>query len=711
MIATSLRHAVRFRAARGVLRVLCVLALAAPSGTSPAVATDEKAITVASAVRDLPADLKTPDRHALIIGAGAFLDDRIPGLPPCARDARALHRVLTDASAGLFPPGNVTMLLDDRATQVNVKDALDRLARRVGKNDLVVVFFSGHGAADQRDRSYWVMHDTRIDKLRATALPESDITELLAQIRTTRLVTFIDACFSAATANLKPTKSLVDLARIYPQFSGAGRVLISASAGDQLSLVINDEEHPGRGHSAFTWHLVEGLGGAGDANADGVVTVSEVWGYVKDRTELTSRREGGNQQPQFKGQIGSRFLLTVSEHNLLERARQKQASTSMTQQRVQTLIDLLSEKKITAQQFSDGRRLLEEVEANLSDVQKGRRQAYCDLADGKLRPDYLDSVLSSISPMPAPPAPPPTDAAPPPAAPVRPATFTNWVGMRMIYIAPGSFQMGSSLSAQEVERRFGGEVKWYEDEHPRHAARLTSGFHMASHEVTRGQFARFVAAADYKTEAETGDGAYRWVGDEWQKDANTNWRNTGFAQTDDHPVVCVSWNDATAFCRWLGRQEGREYRLPTEAEWEFACRAAGQSVFPWGDDPDAGAGWANAADQAAKRVFSNWAVFNWDDGHVYTAPVGSFRANAWGLHDMTGNVSEWCADWYGNYPAGAVIDPTGSPSGQSRVLRGGSWFHDPWYCRAAARRGGAPGYRCDLIGFRVVCSVRPGFAR
>jgi formylglycine-generating enzyme required for sulfatase activity len=138
-------------------------------------------------------------------------------------------------------------------------------------------------------------------------------------------------------------------------------------------------------------------------------------------------------------------------------------------------------------------------------------------------------------------------------------------------------------------------------------------------------------------------------------------------------------------------------------EWEYACRAGTQSAYFWGDDPDAGKGFANCADLTAKAHFSNWPVFNWSDGFVFTSPVGSFKPNAWGLYDMVGNAWEWCADDYAPYREGDAVDPVGklpSNSDPSRCLRGGSWGNNPRLCRSACRYGNAPGSSYGIVGFR-----------
>ena len=143
--------------------------------------------------------------------------------------------------------------------------------------------------------------------------------------------------------------------------------------------------------------------------------------------------------------------------------------------------------------------------------------------------------------------------------------------------------------------------------------------------------------------------------------------------------------------------------LPTEAQWEYACRAGTTTAFPWGDSPDYGSGWANAADVSLKKKLTaaDWEFFSWDDGFVFTSPAGHFQANALGLYDMNGNVCQWCQDWYGEYKKGAATDPAGPETGGLRVQRGGSWYNPPSNCRSAFRRKCDPDKRYDDDGFRV----------
>jgi sulfatase modifying factor 1 len=279
------------------------------------------------------------------------------------------------------------------------------------------------------------------------------------------------------------------------------------------------------------------------------------------------------------------------------------------------------------------------------------------------------------------------------------------IGMEFVEIPGGEFWMGLEMPPDEAAARFGGAADWYVNEQPRHRVRLTRGFWLGMTHVTRGQFARFVSESGYVTEAEKEGFAQTWNGMKFEKTAGRCWRDVGFEQTDDHPAVCVSYADATAFCEWLSAWERKRCRLPSEAEWEYAYRAGTAGAYPWGDDPNAGGGWANAADQTAKETYPEWNVFGWADGFVFTSPVGTFRPNAWGLFDMAGNAWEWCADWFGVYGAEDVVDPTGPATGEKRVLRGGSWFGAPLSCRAAYRSRVKENYRGSNAGFRVAMDL------
>jgi formylglycine-generating enzyme required for sulfatase activity len=278
-----------------------------------------------------------------------------------------------------------------------------------------------------------------------------------------------------------------------------------------------------------------------------------------------------------------------------------------------------------------------------------------------------------------------------------PKEMTNSIGMKFALIKAGEFLMGSpdtDKDAADVEK-------------PQHRVRITRPFYLGVHEVTRGQFRRFVDEAGYQTEAEKdGKGGYGWNEDtkKFEQNPRFTWREAGFEQTDEHPVVNVIWNDAVAFAEWLSRKEGKSYRLPTEAEWEYACRAGTTTRFVCGDDPEGLAEVGNVADGTAKAKYPNWKeTIAAQDGFVYTAPVGRYRPNAWGLYDMHGNVWEWCWDWYGKdfYKSARVVDPAGPLRASARVIRGGGWGEYPRRCRSADRGRSVPGFRSFNLGFRL----------
>ena len=277
-----------------------------------------------------------------------------------------------------------------------------------------------------------------------------------------------------------------------------------------------------------------------------------------------------------------------------------------------------------------------------------------------------------------------------------PSLITNSLGMNFTLIKAGEFQMGSPETDKDAE----------DDEKPQHRVRITRPFYLGVHEVTRGQFRRFVDDSGYQTEAEKdGKGGRGWneAANKFEQNPRYTWREAGFEQTDLHPVVNVSWNDAVAFAEWLGKKEGKTYRLPTEAEWEYACRAGTTTRYFCGDDPEGLAEVGNIADATAREKYPDWNAIAARDGFVYTSPVGRYRPNAWGLHDMHGNVWEWCWDWYGKdfYKASRVDDPAGPLEAAGRVIRGGGWSGSPRDCRSADRSWYAPVGRFSSLGCRL----------
>lgn len=271
----------------------------------------------------------------------------------------------------------------------------------------------------------------------------------------------------------------------------------------------------------------------------------------------------------------------------------------------------------------------------------------------------------------------------------------------LIRVTPGEFVMGSQSTAESGPSS--------DCERPAHTVQLTRGFQISRCEISVAQFREFVDSTDYVTEAEQNGLGSRGLDvktGELVPKPDLVWRSPGFFQTDAHPVVCVSWNDAQEYCRWLSGISGRNCRLPTEAEWEYCCRAGSTTTFSTGNAAESLEASANCGDQSltnACRFATEVAARN--DKFPFTNSVGNYKANAFGLHDLHGNVEEWCSDWYdcGYYPKSPETDPAGPVEpATTRVVRGGSWYSDPMSCRSAARHESAPTTASTTTGFRVV---------
>jgi formylglycine-generating enzyme required for sulfatase activity len=266
----------------------------------------------------------------------------------------------------------------------------------------------------------------------------------------------------------------------------------------------------------------------------------------------------------------------------------------------------------------------------------------------------------------------------------------------MVLIRGGTFQMGSN----------DGES----DEKPVHSVTL-SDFYLSKYEVTVAEFRTFVEASGYRTDAEKEGSSRAYEDGKWVDKAGRNWRHDpeGNSANDKHPVINVSWNDATEYCKWLSQKTGKTYRLPTEAEWEYAAgNGSRHTKYSWGNGYPVGKNGGNVADETGASKF-NWAknasniFLNYADGFASTAPIGSFNPNDFGLYDMTGNVWEWCSDWYGSdyYKSSPSQDPAGPASDSLRVVRGGAWLFYPQYCRVANRVNSIPDHRYNYVGFRL----------
>ena len=264
---------------------------------------------------------------------------------------------------------------------------------------------------------------------------------------------------------------------------------------------------------------------------------------------------------------------------------------------------------------------------------------------------------------------------------------TKVLGIEWVEIPAGEFNMGTRRARRK-------------DEKPIHPVYLDTCY-ISKKEVTRGQFKTFVKDTGYTTDAEKMGVARVYSNYEWQDKNGANWWRPYFSQTDNHPVVLVSWNDAEEFCKWLSRKTGKNIHLPTEAQWEKAARGSDGRKYPWGNSKLDGSK-LNFADSNTRFKRSK---FNINDGYKFTAPVGSYPqgASPYDVFDMAGNVDEWCSDWYSYnyYSSSPRNNPTGPSSGYRRVFRGGSWVSDAFNIRCACRGSADPSWPVPIIGFRL----------
>ena len=271
----------------------------------------------------------------------------------------------------------------------------------------------------------------------------------------------------------------------------------------------------------------------------------------------------------------------------------------------------------------------------------------------------------------------------------QPKTITNSIGMKLVLIPKGSFTMGSPVTEAGSD-----------DDERQHEVTISKDYYLGVFEVTQVQYKKLMALnpsyfqgdkVAVKVPAEKHPNTGRTI-----EDAKIIPRDSS-----NYPVDSVTWDDAVLFCKRLSnlseeKKAGRVYRLPTEAEWEYACRAGSKTIYSFGDSKSSLGDYAWYSRNTKQRN---------SDGRTY--PVGQKKPNAWGLYDMHGNVSEWCQDWYGDYPRSAVTDPVGPASGRDRVLRGGNWGgggSDRCKCRTANRSHAPPSYNSAGFsnGFRVV---------
>ncbi len=627
--------------------------------------------------------------HALIVGLSSYG----PGwssLPGVRRDVVAVQQVLERHGF------SVEVAMDLTATEL--QHTFRRFVDQHGQHpeNRLLFYYAGHGYTMRQaygaELGYIVPTNApnpHFDStgFRSRAMDMNQIASLARRIQSKHALFVFDACFAgkifaSARGALEPIR--------YKTSQPVRQFITSGSA---------DEEVPDE--SLFRSLFVTGLEGAADISGDGYVTGLELGMYLQDQVITYS---GESQHPQYGKLIDpilsqGDFVFVLPEARLQPLRPTDRVSIDSLAYRLRrqqeharaTWIHSMDSAFAQAGRHDTDARLqpafkIESWHRFLTDYGTDVRDTTRDdslRAKARTRMTYWREHLK-----------------------MQPALFRNLTGMSFVYVPPGHFTMGSNTGSA--------------DERPAHDVTISRGFFMGQHEVTRAQFRAFAEATGYRTTAERTGGCH--VFDEkrsrqagrsaFRKEPTASWRTAhGGPQ---HPVVCISWMDAQAFIAWLNSlEEGTPYRLPTEAEWEYAACARGSvrgvsNARPADLQPAALHRVANYADRNFRAFGLPWADAIHSDGFAYTAPVGNLEPNAWGLYDMLGNVWEWVADWYDAdaYSRASIQDPQGPLTGTNRGLRGGSWAQLPAHVRPSNRHRDGPGSASVTIGFRVVRTER-----
>ena len=556
-------------------------------------------------------------------------------------DARALAKVLETAGF------TVSLLLDqDRA---GMQAGLRRFKSTLTGGDEAVFFYAGHGV-ELGGINYLLPTDIRDDnddQLQDDAVPLQRVLGLLLEQKPRFSLVIIDACrddpFRGKGRNVG-TRGLV------PTTVANGQMVIySAGAGQRALDRLGDSDSSPNG--VFTRVLVREIERGG-------VPVHEVVRSVRQQVARLAGSVGHEQVPAFYDQAIGDFYFKRGEQGAPDTGKKGTGEGAFEQ-------DL----------WRDASRLdtMEAYDAYLDAYPAGRFSPMARAAKKKLE------TLKGQAPQ-------STSRDEFPAGRV----FRDCADCPDVVVIPGgSFEMGSPPK----------EDGHTSSEEPVHLVRV-GRFGMGMTEITRGQFRRFVKASGHVA----AKGCSVYAAKAWKVDAARSWESPGYEQTDDHPVACVNRDDAQAYVTWLSRTTGKDYRLPGEAEWEYAARAGTRGARYWGDGDADACRYANVSDAAAKRKGSAWTAFSCDDGFAETAPVGSFPGNAFGLRDMLGNIGELTQDCYVDTYAAAPTD--GSAVSQAGcggyAVRGGTWRDFfPSFTRSAFRSKVASTDRSYYLGFRV----------
>ncbi|MEZ4771793.1 MAG: SUMF1/EgtB/PvdO family nonheme iron enzyme [Bacteroidia bacterium] len=639
--------------------------------------------------------------HLLVIGIDEYKHH--PRLNNARRDAETFRDILLDRYQ--FEKENVTEVFDEQATLRNILIALGNLEQKLTPTDNLVIYFSGHGSMNRRKtQGFWVPAEA--EKHEADYIANDRVRAILGDMEAHHIYLIVDACFSGSMI-LRSADTATQLLEQYP----SRRVLTSGRQQEAVS-----DGRPGD-HSPFFSCIRQQL----LQPSGGVISALELENHVINNTPRSAFQLPEAAMIFGIGDQSGKFVFYPKKDETRDWEEvKKENSVHAYKQYIQTYpngrfvedalwaIAQLKDDKPGYRKYIDqypAGKYAREALARMDYIdQRDRfelakrrgeaalRQFLLDFSDGPFAEKTREEIARIVEAEKV-----VKDETPEKYFENSPIHSIDSLSLpKMVQIPAGTFYMGSNE----------GES----DEKPVHSVTVKS-FFMGVYEVTVEEFEAFVLASGYQTDAEKDGGSYFWVNGKWEKKASIYWKHDAKGDLRprseyNHPVIHVSWNDAQAYCKWLSGRTGLTYRLPTEAEWEYAAgNGSDHTRYSWGNGDPSGKNGGNVADESKSPSGQTWATkfTGYNDGYWFTAPVGQYNPNTFGLYDMTGNVNEWCQDWYHDSYTGAPSNGSAweSPAGSYRVFRGGSWSYNPAFCRVALRGYVSPADRYDNVGFRL----------
>jgi formylglycine-generating enzyme required for sulfatase activity len=579
----------------------------------------------------------------LAIGINDYSDPKLSNLRFAKKDAEEMRTVLLNPDIGRFDA--IIPLVNE--TKNNVKKGIEKLLLKDATfDDLVLIYFSGHGKLNSKLELNLILKDTETDYLLSTALHYNFITDCIEESKCKKVVIILDCCHSGAAG----TKGEV-FVKPLSETSGSGTFILSATTGLNLA-----KEVPELENGIFTHFLLEGLRkGDADLGGDGLIDILELYEYASKKcndeysqvTTITNKFEERivigknplkireNEYELKKSRLLEEFISQLSPRILDESLTilrinyENPSSLDKVEVDIHRLLESFLKGELSVENYSVAVQHLKGISLKAPILQNGSRGGISKYEVPNIGNtwSYETSRESDIS-----------------------KTFSSpSTDMEFVLIPAGKFMMGSP--SEEQSR--------YDDEGPVHEVTIKNSFYIGKYPVTQKQ---------------------------WKKVMGNNPSNF---KGEDRPVKSVSWVDVHEFVKKLNEKEGADkYRLPSEAEWEYACRAGTQTRYSFGDD---------------ESKLNKYAWYDKNSGSG-THPVGQKKPNSWNLYDMHGNVWEWVQDgWHDKYE-GAPSDGSAWEDGNSsfRVFRGGSWHFDARYCRSAVRNWFDPSDRDGDVGFRLL---------